>query len=469
MNDENNTIIGFENNETENHNIDPINYDLENDNGGNGKKSKKKLFLLIPIILVLLIAAGVLYYFTIYTRADQVYKRLVSGVLNNGTEQFIENKNVKLSKGEISLDADIQLNQMLMFFLDEETKSILDLVNKTNITLGTQLDMENQKFVVDLDSKYDNAKLLNAKLFADAKNEKTYVYLKDFLDKYIEVENVDYEEVKNFLQTKDLSEVEGSIKDFKNELKREILKSITTEYCSNIEEEIELNGEKVNVTKNTFKIKYSQYIKEVTQILERIKNNEKLLNCLTETGREDFLDVVEDLLEELKDTRVSDEEDSTLEINIYTKDFLMNEVVKIDFEIIEDNEENNLLVTIVKNSEQEWAFNIQIDEANKVYGKLNLKDENSGNFVINVDIKETANIMLNIGYKVENNIILDAIDSNKATKLEALTSEEQTTFMTNLQKSKLYEIISKYMQDDSESNVIDDGNELVYNSDIYVD
>ena len=134
------------------------------------KKGKKGLIIGVIIIAILLIAsvAGYIYYTNVYMRPDNLYKKIIGSALDSFTEE------VKELEDDSIID-----------------KSILDLVNKTDVKIETQVDTESKEIILNLESNYDKEDLINAQMYINTEDEKTYIKLENFLDKYIEVEQND--------------------------------------------------------------------------------------------------------------------------------------------------------------------------------------------------------------------------------------------------------------------------------------
>ena len=104
------------------------------------KKGKKKTGpFIFAIILIMAIVAGLAYYFTIYTKPEEIYKRLIGSTIDSYTNEM-NNMNYKTSKASLKLDANLET--------DKIDKKVTDLINKINIGMNVQTDNENQQFVI---------------------------------------------------------------------------------------------------------------------------------------------------------------------------------------------------------------------------------------------------------------------------------------------------------------------------------
>lgn len=84
------------------------------------------------------------------------------------------------------MDADIYLNKNLA---GDEYSNIINTINKLSFDYETGIDYKNKKSYYEVNTNYDNDLLINTNIYTQ--NNKLYVYLKDILSKYIEIENVD--------------------------------------------------------------------------------------------------------------------------------------------------------------------------------------------------------------------------------------------------------------------------------------
>lgn len=461
MNEENNMNFGIDNSNTLN------NWNTDYNSGNNGKKTNTKLIILIvAIALGIVIIGGIIFYFGVYAKTERLYKEVVGTAIDD-IGKGIFNSEYKTVDSQITLDANVNLS-IPMF----GTEEIIDLINEIEIKLGTKFDSEDEKIIIDLESDYKKEDLINLKAYGDLKNEKTYIHLGSLLNKYIEMdENI----IDTTVITETMEDSDSVLKQIENpeafikELKKELLKLIKKDYCSSEKVEIEINGEKVKVTKNTFKLKHSEYLKEMKELLERLKDNKKLVNSLKEDVREDFVDEIEYMLEDL-DT--DDYYDEAIEFNMYTKGFIP-QVVKYDIVTSAEGEDDTKIINVEKVSDNEWSYKLPVEDYIELYGTLTL-DENNGNKInINANLSGMGLVTLDIGYNVKYNVKIDNVDVSNAAKIDELTQQEQMTLITNLQNSKIYELIAPFIDDnnidgdteDVENTINSDGTITIYTSD----
>lgn len=401
------------------------------------KKGKKKTGIIIfAIVLIMAIVAGLAYYFTIYTKPDEIYKRLIGSTIDSYTNEM-NNMNYKTSKASFKLDADLET--------DKIDKKITDLINKINIGMNVQTDNENQQFIMDLKADYDKEDLVDIQMYSNVQEEKTYMQLKSFLDKYIEIEDMDeefYTYFKEILEKQKMgSEQKQSLQKAMSILKKELTDVIKKEYCTAEKEDITIVGKKVATTKNTIKMNEKQVKEELTKVFKNLRENENFINCFKDKDEmKEALENLEELMGEL------DEDDkSTIEIAIYTNGFMQN-VKKLTVTVY--TEETDETVTMAFTKTEKETYDFEILDKNKTVCKGNVKVEEKnkqeGNIQFTIEVEDFGTLNLNMEYSQKFNEDIDKVDINNAVKSEELTESDQEKLMTNLQKSKLYELIEDF-------------------------
>lgn len=401
------------------------------------KKGKKKTVLVvIGILLLLAIVVGLVYYFTIYTKPEEMYKRFLKSTMNSYSDE-ITNMDYTTSKTSLKLDANLDTDK-----LDEK---VIDLINQTDLEIEAQIDSENPQFLMNLKADYDKEDLIDIQLYSDIEKEETYMQFRNFLDKYIEVGNLDnefYTYFKNILenQKKSAKQKESMQKAIKI-VEKELTKVIKKEYCTVQKEDITINGKNIHATKNTIKMDMQQLSDECTTVFKNLKNNEEFINCFE--NKDEVSETLERLIEQMEDF---DEDDkSTIEIDVYTKG-LMQKVEK--FAVTVYSKENNQTVSIAVTKTDEQAYNFEILQGRNsvMAGTVNLeeKNEKEGTTHLEMDIVDFGKLKLNIEYNQKLNENIDKVDVKNSIKDNQLSTEDQQTLVTNLQKSKLYELIASF-------------------------
>lgn len=434
-----------------NQNVDPISnastYKVSTE-APKKKKGKKGLIALLIFIIILVIAvvAGLTYYFSFYMRPDQVYKRLVESTIDSYTTK-IKDLDYTTSKTSLKLDVDIDTD------IDEIDEDVLDLINKTDIKVEAQTDNENKKIVVNLESDYDDEDLLNLQMYSDIDGEKTYIQLKDLLNKYIEVEDVDdefYSLVGEALENQKMTKEEKvSLEKAMHILKKEVVATIKPEYCSSQKEDITINGKNISATKNTIKMNQEQFRNELTTVIKNLKDNEEFLNCFEE--KDEIAEGLEDLVDDLEDLDTDDK--STIEISIYTQG-LVPQVVKVSGIVYDEETDETITMSVTQTEKNTYSIEVSTSEDDEVLtGTFNIekKSDEEGTLKFGFDIPEFGKVTLNMEYSQKFNEAIDEVDVKNSVKADDLTQSDQQTLMKNLQNSKLYELIENFSGNSSES------------------
>lgn len=399
------------------------------------KKSKgKKVAIIVTLILIIAIAAAAVYYFMFYSKPEEIYKRTIQSGIDSLVNNEEKNKDYKTLKAGLKVDFDVDLKDNSII-----DKKVLDLINKTDVGLEVQTDKEAKQLVVDLQSNYDKKALLNGKVFVNSDDEETYVYAKDYLDKYIEVPMEDevYESLNQLFEAQNKA---VDVKTPMSILKNELVAMIKPEYCSSSKEDITVNGQNVSATKNTIKLNANQFKTEITTLVNNLKSNQNFINSFEE--KETITQTLEDILDELDDIDLSDE-DATIEFNLYTQGF-MHDVVKCSVTVNASYQAVTLGVT--KNAENNYEIEALLNNAKIASGKINIeeKNENEGKLTFELNIDSVGKFAMNLEYSQKFNEEIEKADTKNSVEAEDLSSADQKKLMNNFQKSQLYKLVQSY-------------------------
>lgn len=430
--------------EMENHNVESIvNNQTDNIEVASGESTQKKgkgkhVILIVAILLIVAIIAGLVYYFTIYNKPDKMYQRLVGSTIDSYTNERKE-MDYKTSKTAYKLSAQLDTNQL--------DKDILDLINKINLGVEVQVDNEEKEFLMNLKADYETDNLLDIQMYSDVDKEKTYMKIKNLLNKYLKVEEIDdefYSLLKEALENPKMTNNEKiSLQKAMNIIKKEFTNTIKKEYCSAQKEEINIKGKTVNTTKNVIKMNIKQLKEESITVFKNLKKNEEFINCFEDD--EEVYETLDDLIDKLEE--LEDDEATTVEIAIYTEG-IMEKVAKFDVTIDNEKRDQTLKITVTKTEENSYYFELLEDNDTVCTGiiKVEEKNEKEGTIKLDMDVSDFGKIKLNIDYSQKFNEDMDQIDVTDSIDPDELTREDQQTLATNLQKSKLYELIQSFLE-----------------------
>lgn len=399
-------------------------------------KGKGLVAILISVILLIIIAIGAIYYFKVYTNTEQIYKRLIDSSMKSyqETAQKEEYKTINAKIGA-NIEVDLEYN-------DEQTKKIVDLINALDIALNVQMDREDKKMLVKLESNYENDGLINANLYADVDKQKMYMNIEEIFDKYLEID-MDEETSKSLTEIFEITytneDKENSEKAI-NIMKEELKKVIKTEYCSKEKEEITIKDKKVKTSRNIISMTYEQLSEELITILTNLKDNQEYINCYKNPN--DIDKTFEQLIENLESEKYS-YKDLNVRFSIYTTG-ITQKVVKMDLEIEDEYEKIKLEINPIDKNNYEILL-IDINK-NETIIKANIKSisDSESNCVIELNIPDLGKATLNLDISCTLNEEMEQFDNNNTMKIEELTEEESMKMLEKFTHTKLYEIINEF-------------------------
>ena len=406
--------------------------------GNDGKKGKNKIALLIvAIVLMVALIAGFVYYFTINNKPEKVYKKLVGSTIDSYTNEM-KNMNNKTSKTSLKLSANVDT--------DKIDKKVTDLINKINIGMDVQTDNESQQFIMNVKADYDKEDLLDIQMYSNVKEEKTYLQLKNFFDKYIEIEDMDeefYTYFKEVLEKQKMTaKQQKSLEKAMNIFKKEVTNVIKEQYCTAEKEDITVNGKTIATTKNTIKMNEKQLKQELTTVFRNLKDNQEFINCFEEKDK--VSDFLERFMEQIED--LEEDEKSTIEMAIYTTGFV-KKIQKFTLTVYSQPSDETVTIAVTNTAKDSYDFEISDKDnvAGKGTVKVEEKNKQEGMLSLAMDVKDFGKVNLNIEYNQNFNENIEKINTENSVKTQELTSDDQQTFMTNLQKSKLFELINDFI------------------------
>lgn len=464
---------------------------------------KNKLWMiLIPILIIALILGGGYVYLKLNSTPQNVFKVTISKICEAFEREQLDYKTIK---GTYNISTNVETE-------NEEVQEIADYLNALNVALDVEMDMENIIIDGNLKVEHQEESLIDANILLQ--DEKSYVYLRDWFSKYIElpVEDEDFTELKEEISkiaTIDTKNIISSVKkELINEISKQEFKQLKTTIMLN-ENETKVTEYKLNFTKKTLAI----FTKE---LLQNLNNNNDFLTAWGENRNDVVEAITNDIAKFEKMEENADGEEHVLEISIYTKG-LLNKFAGLSFKIIDvDGEEaidilkhneNKYEIACYKISEGEkenklhaWLENqkqsenkgtlvvtINEDDETQEFTCEYEKQDNGTYFTIKAKIREkeliiTGNIIekglmyqgkmafivesdgtkitLNYEYSMEVNADIKKVDVEDSVPLYEMTEEEQEELVTNIQNSPIGSLIKNYY------NLLNDIMEAV-NSSLY--
>lgn len=454
-------------------------------------RRNKLLYILIPIIIILVALLGGFIYLKLNSSPKKIFTRTISKVFE--TLDLKQEKHTTL-KGKVELSGSVESNEK-----NEDIEEINDILQGSKIVLNSEVDTKNLLMNENLEVVYNNEDFINANIIMQ--DEKMYIALKDWLDKYIEIplEDDDVSEIKNFtnnLETLDLDSLVDVIK-------KEFIKKLQEQKYTKESTNLYLDGKETKVTKSSLKLSDEQTVTFIKELLENLKQNENFKNALG-TYKEEIIESIDEILENVPTEDF--DEDTKICFSIYTKG-LFNKVVAVDF-TVETLEKTTAGIEFIKRSEEKYELNIyendegirteiikvEIDnkKEDKNKGKMliyitsgeetieltykyevkneetifelstniedtsftasgnTIKRDNSynGNFTVLIETSEYGTIEFNCLYNFEYDTKIERADVSNATVLDEMSEEDEQTFITNVQESKAYGFIKELIESD---------------------
>ena len=400
---------------------------------GNETKPKKKGKIIIGIILAIIliaIIALVVMYFLVFSKPEMIFSKLID---NLNTVDMATFDTIKVdSEIKSSFEAE-----------DESLNEQLQELNKFTISVGAQMDYQNQGEIVDLGLTYDDESVINGRLYYT--NGTLYAYLEDIFDKYISVD-LDEEQENELKELFDLTTIQNKKNNAKialsiigNELKEQIINNGTFEKNK---VDMNLNGKNTSVTQFSLVLTEERLAIIIENICNNLANNEEFLNCFEESPKESL----EELINVIEYNNVSNENE--VRFSIYAQGLLYN-VIGFGAEInIKDDEDSSISAVFLKESDELYTFNYTQGEK-YINGKLDLKieesseEKQSGNAIITLEISDLGTMTLNMDYSYSYNQPVDEIDTDNSVKAEELT---QTDLLGMMEKLMERPLIGDFMQ-----------------------
>ncbi len=391
------------------------------------KKPNKKIILAVVIFVLLLAVAVGGYFYTTATNSINIYRKIVTGTINS----VFETQNpVKKTKSSVDMNIDCDLD-----LVDEDLYKVplIKTLKDTTISFNVQTDLETNRSVVHLKSKYENEKLLDASIFMNLKESKAYIYAKDFIDNYIEFELVEEETT-----TETTEEVVDKAAMAKAEriLETELSSIITEDMCT------KEDGAQVLRTTNI------KLVENLKNVIAGLKTNEEFLSCYENPEDiKDSLDTINDALD------VKLMEEYNIEVRMVLSLFLkpVNTTVKVY------NEEFELVYIL---NDVEATLNIKSENKDVASAKIEvIKGETMDSIKMTMDIAEFGKCALNIEVGNKEIEAIDKVDASKVKNFNELSLFDLMGLAAKLEDGKLGELIELYNSYNQE--IIDRANAAV--------
>lgn len=416
-------------------------------------KKKGLLFILIPIIIILVLVAGLFIFLIQNSNPEKIFESKINTIF-----ALANTKRFSTAKGTIEITASMENDS-------EEMKQFKEIVDKTSIVSQSSIDTDNLLLNEILLLKYDNEVLLNAEVLVQ--DESIYVAVKDWLDKYLEIETeyIDFEEIKQEIEKAKTIDTE-KITEI---IRQEIIKEIRKQKFTSEKTTLSIDGQEHNVKKTSLALNGEQLKTSGKEILTNLKQNENFINALGEY-KETFLRMTENTMTDDVDTYSN----MIFTISIYTEGML-NKFIAADVET-QDTEEETYGVRITKQASNKYLFttyNVTTEGKKDLFNVVMTNDMNKnsikGTNQIIAEIPSFGKVGINYAYNFEFGVDIEKINVDNSVKIDNLSQEDQETLMKNIENSKIYSLISEiigsgltpYTEANNQENEVENGDYTV--------
>lgn len=406
------------------------------------QKNKKKtmIILIVAIVLVLLIGGGILFYMFEYKSADKRIEA-VYNYLTSFTEN-VTNDSVELKSGSYEINASVSY--------DDQTYS-------TNITGKYGIDLANKimDYTVNVNKLNMGEDLIDETLSLNLylNNNKLYVLLENFFDKYIyqEVENVD--QLFDAVEQNDINYVTLT-RGIKVAIANGLKAMNNTQSIENVK--IDGKSKKVNVVRITMTARNVELFTKA--FVNSVKNNAGLISELAKLTDMSEDALKENLTESIKDAEYEGMEELKFELysSIFGSEFLGLKTIlnleenKIVLESLPINEGTRLNLTV----EGQKVLELDI----KTTEKKNSTTIDSS-FTVEGTILLDSAIKLNIEVKQSDDVNpkVDKVNVKNSVNIENLTEEDYNKIIEKIKDfGALGLLITPYLESSSSSVDYDD-------------
>lgn len=462
----------------------------------NSEKKNKNGIVIALIILVALVAVAWFAYTKLFNTKNIFIRSINKGyaefedLIDESTKNQKDIKTFVMSNDmSFNLDVDKSL-------IDEDTKEIIDEVNKLSIKNEIGFDQKNQKMLLTLDALYSEKDLINVGAYLQ--DEKVYVELKNIFDKYIEIPVEEYGVMFDGTGIGNAS-VED-VKYILSKSKDAIINNLDGKKFKKSNATIDVDGKNVKTTKITYTFDEKSVLELSEKVVEDISKDSKYIKILAKVSgmeEKEIKDALKEaktsIKEEIKngefnseteiklsvfvkgitrknagyELEVNDEYDGTSKMSYYKngktevfkmsqdKEDIITATSKDDKTVIKLNAEGEeIKVTITKKESGKttnYDFTVDVNGM-KINGKLTeeiIKENKDGSGESKVTVE--ASMMGLVKFKISDTIKLEYKDKlelpniSNSVNYEELSEEDYNKIMTKLGENEtLVSLIEKF-------------------------
>ena len=327
-----------------------------------------KVFLSFLVVLLLLGLIGFLYYKKVYSSPLTTFTNSLSNFQKELSKDYKDNKYNKISS---IIDLDLKDN-------DSDKVKGIEILNNMQTNMVLVNDKDNT--YLEVDTKYDKSHYVNLKLYAKEEDHKTYSYIKldKYYDKYLKYENkyLQYYPFIKLLHEEDLKDLFTSV------INDSMDKNNFTRTYETIDD--------VKLSKNTLTIKSNDYEKLLTNIVNKIKKDNSLLDKLKK-HYPDITNRLDNYLEKVK-ASPKDITISTYNKRILKQDLVMIELISNDKKIVLELNDNKKVITITKDNNEKGIVITKNNKASYTIDFTNKDDTKTYKFNLIITLDKTNDI-----------------------------------------------------------------------------
>ena len=360
---------------------------------------KKKVLLAIVLVVVLLGAGlGYAYFATDALKSDKqlffsylLSDDLTSDLKSEDLSKYLEKEKTTAfsNKGEIT--ANVKNN--------ETSSDAYDLLSNGKIKLEGKVDNSQKKAEQEITVAL--AQGINVPIKIRRDGETYGIQSRLLYDKYIAVKNENLKSLFEKLGMDNSNEIPNQI-DWENiQFTTEELQNIKDKYSrvfyNSVDNDMFEKSKVDGQTKVTVNMTADQFVSIIEKMANELKNDEKLLNKLSDgTTVDELKKQIDEFVNALKDVKHTDQD--KMSISLYIKS---RKLVKCEINTTDENGTE----TIATAEKEDNKLTVKTFEANEMQNQISIaKDENTDatTYTINVvtqDLGEGSNIQIKMGFK----------------------------------------------------------------------
>lgn len=334
-------------------------------NGGSGLKGKLLSHGVGPIVaigVVAVLVVAAVAYIMLTSSPTNVFKGAI-GKAFKSAEKTLDvydeyMKTFDFEEKAITVNFDVTTMDTNIKEITEATDELGFKIKDLTMGVSTGVDYKDEKVLV---SGYVKGKKEKIDATMMMENGVAYIgtsLLKDVLKYEDETLDLDFSELKEELESLEVSFEMEDYKTVLNSVEKAINKSITSEFVEKESDELEIGGKDIKVKKNTFIVDEDsmQYMAET--VAETLLDDDDFLKAaaaISGMKKSDIKDALKEVKKSAKDIETKEE----YKINVYTKG-LFNKVVGFSFEY-----EGDEYITYIENGKD---FEVVYDDHLGDYG-----------------------------------------------------------------------------------------------------